>query len=76
MTSWSLLAAVAGHVAWMQPSCAVAEGPWALPMGYRYSSGVARVSYAHTQVEKRNTQIEPETRKAIPTGVDKFSISP
>lgn len=76
MTSWSLLAAVAGHVAWMQPSCAVAEGPWALPMGYRYSSGAARVSYAHTQVEKRNTQIEPETRKAIPTGVDKFSISP
>ena len=70
MTSWFLLAAAAGHMAWMQPSCVV------LPVGSRYSSGSAQVSCAHTQVEKRNTQIESETGKDTPTGVDKFSISP
>lgn len=46
MTSWSLLAAATEHMAWMHPSCAVAEGPCPLPMGDRYNSAVAQVPYA------------------------------
>lgn len=36
----TLLAAAAGHMAWLQPSCALAEGPWVLPMGTDIAVGL------------------------------------
>lgn len=45
MTSRSLLAADIGQVAYIQPSCAAAEGPHPLPAGSRDSSGVDQMPY-------------------------------
>ena len=56
-------------------SCAAAEGPYPLPAGDRYSSGLAKCHMTHCLKWNKRVHTESETGKDLPTQGDKSGTS-